>query len=104
MARRVAIVVFPEAQVLDVAGPMEVLRAANLARARDGGEGACTTRIVAMRAGAVPTSCGLEVVATHSFRDPTPALDTLIVAGGLVEAAIEDRALVRYVRERSREA
>ncbi len=104
MRRHVAIVVFPQAQVLDVAGPMEVLRAANLAAAKGGGESSYATRIVAARAGAVQTSCGLEVVATHSFRDATPALDTLIVAGGVVDAAIDDRALVRYVRDRATEA
>jgi len=102
--RRVAIAVFPEAQVLDVAGPIEILRAANLALRKGGGEPAYSARIVASRAGAVPTSCGLQIVATHAFRDPSPPLDTLIVAGGIVEAALEDRALVRYVRGRAREA
>ncbi|HXF80680.1 MAG TPA: helix-turn-helix domain-containing protein [Usitatibacter sp.] len=99
--RRIAIVVFPEAQVLDVAGPMEILRAANLAARKAGSEPPYAPRIVAARVGAVATSCGLGIVATHSFRDPSPPLDTLIVAGGVVDSALEDRALVRYVRDRA---
>ena len=98
--RPIAIVVFPDAQVLDVAGPMEILRAANLATRKAGAEPAYAPRIVAARTGAVSTSCGLGIVATHSFRDPSPALDTLIVAGGVVKSAMADRALVRHVRER----
>jgi len=100
-ARPIAIVVFPDAQVLDVAGPMEILRAANLAARKAGSGPAYAPRIVAARTGAVTTSCGLGIMATHSFADPSPRLDTLIVAGGVVEGAVEDRALVRYVRDRA---
>jgi len=55
-ARPIAIVVFPDAQVLDVAGPMEILRAANLAARKAGSGPAYAPRIVAARTGAVTTS------------------------------------------------
>jgi len=104
--RRIAIVVFPDAQVLDVAGPMEIIRGANLAvqKAARGAKLAYATEIVARREGAVQTSCGLSIVATHSFRDAHRDIDTLIVAGGIVEGAVADADLVAFVRARSARA
>ena len=101
--RRIAIVVFPEAQVLDVAGPMEIVRAANLeVRRRDAARGpAYAAEVVASRAGAVRTSCGLDIVASRSFRDAHRDIDTLIVAGGVVDDAVDDARLVTFVRERA---
>ncbi|HUL56705.1 MAG TPA: helix-turn-helix domain-containing protein [Usitatibacter sp.] len=104
--RRIAIVVFPDAQVLDVAGPMEVVRGANLAvrKSARGAKPAYATEIVARREGAVQTSCGLSIVATNSFRNAHRDIDTLIVAGGLVEGAIADDELVAFVRARAARA
>jgi len=101
--RRIAIVVFANAQVLDVAGPMEVLRGANLTvqKGPRGRGPAYVSEIVARREGAVQTSCGLGVVATKSFRNASPDIDTLIVAGGVVDEAIADPGLVQFVRARS---
>jgi transcriptional regulator GlxA family with amidase domain len=98
---RVAIVVFDDAQILDVAGPMEILRGASLAmRDRQGRAGPVyETQIVARGAGAVRTSCGLTILATHSFASADPKVDTLIVAGGVMDAALKDERLLRYVRE-----
>ncbi len=67
--KKIAIVVFDEAQILDVAGPMEVLRGATLAvrERRAQVAPAYEVRIVAREAGAVRTSCGLTILATDSF-------------------------------------
>jgi len=101
--RRIAIVVFPDAQVLDVAGPMEVLRGANLTFQKGGpGRGpAYAKEIVASREGAVVTSCGLGIVATRSFRNASRDIDTLIVAGGVIDKALADAKLVEFVRARA---
>ena len=104
--RRIAIVVFPNAQVLDVAGPMEILRGANLTvqkSARAKGP-AYVKEIVAAAEGAVQTSCGLGIVATRSFRNASRDVDTLIVAGGVVDGALGDAKLVEFVRTRSAKA
>ena len=74
--RHVALVAFPRAQVLDVTGPLEVfsqaarhLQAANARTAP-----AYTTEIVARRAGPVPMSSGVRLVADRSIgsRSITP--------------------------------
>ncbi len=97
---RVAIVVFDEAQILDVAGPMEVLRGANLAvrERRPSADPAYETRIVAHEARPVRTSCGLTIVATDAFDTAGADFDTLIVAGGTMDAALEDAELLEFVR------
>lgn len=101
MTIAVAIVAFDEAQILDIAGPMEVLRSANLAlkARRTGHPPGYEKSIVATRQGPVRTSCGLAIVATHSFATARRDVDTLIVAGGIMDAALEDARLLDYVRE-----
>jgi transcriptional regulator GlxA family with amidase domain len=97
--RTAALVVFDEAQILDVAGPMEVFRGANLAmrRRRPGTPAAYEAAIVARARGPVRTSCGLTLLATHSFDAADPAPDTLIVAGGVMDAALADARLLAFV-------
>jgi transcriptional regulator GlxA family with amidase domain len=98
---RIAIVVFDEAQILDIAGPMEMLRGASLAvRGRSAASGAAyETQIVASEKGAVRTSCGLTLLATDSFESARQDIDTLIVAGGVMDAALGDQRLLRFVRD-----
>ena len=98
--RQVAMVVFDEAQILDVAGPMEILRGANLAvrERRNASSPVYETRIVAREKGPVRTSCGLVILATDSFATAPREVDTLVVAGGVMDAALGDKALLDYVR------
>jgi transcriptional regulator GlxA family with amidase domain len=104
-ARDVALVVFEGAQVLDVAGPLEIFRAANLALDQSRAPAPrYRSRLVARERGPVRTSCGLEIVATNAFQDRLATPDTLIIAGGMVEGALEDAALVRYVASTAKDA
>ena len=98
--KKIAIVVFDEAQILDVAGPMEIFRGATLAvrERRAQLAPAYETRIVAREAAAVRTSCGLTILATDAFARAPRDVDTLIVAGGVMDAALKDPGLLDYVR------
>jgi transcriptional regulator GlxA family with amidase domain len=93
-------VAFPDAQVLDVVGPLEVFsRTARLLES----EGrtrrpAYAVEIVADRAGPVAMSSGVEVVAARAWRDVRRA-DTLLVAGGIGYAAqLENPSLLAWLR------
>ena len=99
--KKIAIVVFDDAQILDVAGPMEMFRGAtiSLRERRPAAPVAYATHIVAGEAGPVRTSCGLTIVATDGFDGAPREVDTLIVAGGVMDAALRDDRLLGYVRE-----
>jgi transcriptional regulator GlxA family with amidase domain len=96
---RVVMLGFPNAQVLDITGPLEVFsRTARwLADHRGARSPAYETELVAARAGPVPMSNGLALVATRRYADVDDA-DTLLVAGGIGwEALATDRALLRWL-------
>src|SRR4029078_643950 len=78
--RRVWIVAFPGAQVLDVTGPWEVCALAN----RAGGTRAprYAVSVVAPSAGAIAPSGGLALIAQRTLAQATGPVDTLVVAGG----------------------
>jgi transcriptional regulator GlxA family with amidase domain len=95
----VEILVFPRMQLLDVAGPLQVLTTANELA---GSPAPYDPHVIAMHAGAVTSSSGLVLIA-----DALPAsrhpVDTLITAGGQgVHAALTDRGLTRWVAQRAR--
>ena len=76
-------VIFPDVQVLDAAGPLEVFSLANrLARGPR-----YELSVLAPEAGPVMTSSGLPIVAGRSIRQASGPVDTLIVAGGLGSGA-----------------
>jgi transcriptional regulator GlxA family with amidase domain len=90
---------FPQAQVLDITGPLEVFSRTSrwLADHRGRRSPAYRTELVAARRGAFETSGGLRLVATHRYAD-APQADTLLVAGGVgYEAAMKDRRLLRWI-------
>jgi transcriptional regulator GlxA family with amidase domain len=101
-ARRVVVVVFPDFQMLDATGPLEVFSAATqLGIAGDGYRG----ELVTVEGGLVRSSSGL-LVQTRGVRTVRGPIDTLVVAGGLGAAdARRDQSLVEWIRrasERSR--
>jgi transcriptional regulator GlxA family with amidase domain len=78
-AHRIAFVIFPDFQSLDLTGPFEVFAGANQRLGRPAYE--LTT--VATTAGLVRSNSGLQIEANRSILDMKPSeVDTLIVAGG----------------------
>jgi transcriptional regulator GlxA family with amidase domain len=102
--RRVEILAFEMAQLLDVAGPLQVFATANDLAAQRRSPAPYALEVVAPATPSVRTSAGLGLVVT-----PLPpargAVDTLLVAGGFgVNAAREDQALLEWLRERAKRA
>jgi transcriptional regulator GlxA family with amidase domain len=87
MTHRVCVLIFPDFQLLDAAGPIAAFEAA----------GGYEVRVVAVQPGVVRSSAGVDWVAQAL---PRGALgDTLLVAGGEgVDAAMGDAALLRFIR------
>ncbi len=99
--RRVVLVAFPDVQILDVTGPLEVFSSATREHRERGMAGgpAYTVEVVARTKGPLATSSGVEIVASRALRDVRGGVDTLIVAGGVgTQAAVRDAALVDWIR------
>ncbi len=89
MGRTIEFLVFPDFQILDLTGPLEVFSQAERMR-----PGSYTLRTVALDPGPVTASCGLSAIAAAPWtgrtgcpphRETSPLLDTpdtLIVVGG----------------------
>ncbi len=91
-ARTILFVVFPDFQILDVAGPLAAFEiAARFA------PGAYKLRVAALEAGLVPSSSGVSLPA--ETLKGVRGVDTLIVSGGEgARAAIADGRLVKALR------
>lgn len=101
VSRRIEILAFPDVQLLDVAGPLQVFSTAcDLASRRTPSSDVLPydAVVIAAAAGGLRSSSGLGLAA-----EPLPAadrpLDTLVVAGGRgVAAAASDAALVAWLK------
>ncbi|SAL66420.1 AraC family transcriptional regulator [Caballeronia peredens] len=101
--RTVDILAFPDVQLLDVAGPLQVFATVNDLAAASGMPRPYRPRVVA-REGVVTASAGLGLVA-HMLPDASEPCDTLVVAGGWgVHEAVRQPDLVDWVRARSAHA
>jgi len=99
--RHVVLVGYPDVQLLDVAGPLEVFAGAArlLGERGDRATPAYTTELVGPRSGGFATSSGLGLVAARTFGAVRGGVDTLLVAGGPGTAtAMTDRALLGWLR------
>lgn len=99
MTRKILILGYPGIQALDVFGPSEVFATASLARAAaGGGDGGYQIAVVSAGGGPIATSSGLAI-ATAALPDPTEAVDTVVLPGGIgVHAARTDAATVQWIR------
>ena len=97
--RTVAILIFPDFQLLDAAGPIAVFDTA----ARESTTPTYRLRVIARAAGLVSSSSGVQLVAEAFPDDP---LDTLLVTGGWgtrqASACPDTLALVRAASARAR--
>ena len=95
MAREIAFLVFPDFQILDLTGPLEVFSQAE----RSAG-GNYALRTLALEPGAVASSSGLSVNAEAAR--PFAGADTLIVVGGRgMDAAVVDPEHPAWIRDAS---
>ena len=101
--RRIEILAYPDVQLLDVSGPLQVFASANDFVMQDGAPAAYEVTVVAASP-RTRTSAGL-VLETAALPPHGFEIDTLIVPGGWgVNAACEDAGLVRWVIGRARDA
>jgi transcriptional regulator GlxA family with amidase domain len=100
MPRRVVLLAVPDAQVLDVTGPLEVFSTAGRELARRGrGEAPYRLELRAPRRGPLVTSSGLVLLPEGTLSELRGRVDTLVVAGGRgVQAALGDALLLRRLR------
>src|SRR5271156_6956743 len=105
--RRIVMLAFPDAQSIDITGPLEVFgRAARLMTDERGWRfPAYTVEIIAAKAGAFATSSGIRLIADRSIAQVRGPIDTLLVAGGRgTTEAMRDRALIEWLRRTERRA
>src|ERR1700761_5980099 len=81
LVRRVEVLAFPDVQLLDVAGPLQVFASANEQAVQAGGAPPYALKVVAKATAQVTASAGLQIT-TETLPRAGTALDTLIVAGG----------------------
>lgn len=101
-AKIIEILAFPDAQLLDITGPLQVFASANN-EARGRAPFPYQIRVVAQHS-PVWTNSGLAILA-HPLPPAATPIDTLIVAGGWgVHAASEKGTLVRWLKRRAARA
>ncbi|PSH57278.1 GlxA family transcriptional regulator [Phyllobacterium endophyticum] len=101
-ARRVEIVTYDEAQLLDICGPLQVFATANEFVAKTGGPEPYEYCVVS-RGRSIKTA-GLEIT-TALLPDPGTSLDTLIVVGGNgFPDSCRDRDFLKWLQERAAHA
>jgi transcriptional regulator GlxA family with amidase domain len=98
----VAILLFPEVEVLDFAGPFEVFSVAS--RIHRGTEHRpFRVATVAAERIPVPARHGLPVIANYTFAEG-PRADVLIVPGGIVDQPLGDPATLAWLKAASSDA
>ncbi|MBK8159724.1 MAG: DJ-1/PfpI family protein [Rhodospirillaceae bacterium] len=97
-ARQIVMLIYPNAHLLDVAGPMSLFAAAN----DFAGFVAYEVSLAALEPGLIATSAGLKLLATRRAGPVVTGVDTLLVSGGIgVDAAMRERKLVGWLRRQA---
>jgi transcriptional regulator GlxA family with amidase domain len=90
--RRLGVVLYPEFELLDVFGPLEMFGMLI---------GLVEIVVVAQERGPVASAQGPEVLARHDFTD-CPRLDLMLVPGGFgTRVQVENAALLDFLRQRA---
>lgn len=95
-------VVYDDANTVDVTGPLEVFSAASRLLEASGRPRAYENVLVSASGATVRTSSGVRLVTDHAYARFDERVDTLLVAGGDPTAVIEDAAFLRWVASRKR--
>lgn len=102
MSLNIGIYVYDEVEVLDFAGPYEVFTTATRMHARTSRDKQPLFNVFTIGAtrASVRARAGLKVDPDYGFGDH-PALDCLIVPGGVVTAEMEKPEVIRWISEQS---
>ncbi len=104
--RRVVMVIYPDAHILDVVGPLEILTGAKLFL--PDGHTPYEVKVVAQQSGPIQTTSGLTIQSDSSFSDAlndSSPIDTLMIAGGHGTVdALDDQDLLNFVSAAARKA
>ena len=105
MTTSIAIYLFPDAEVLDFAGPYEVFTTASRVFMRENPSllEPFSVFTVAREAGTVKARAGLVVQPDYSFTNHPP-IDVLLIAGGVVTAELDTPEVIIWVAATSARA
>lgn len=105
MTTSIAIYLFPDAEVLDFAGPYEVFTTASRVFRRDNPSlpEPFTVFTVASEAGSVKARAGLVVQPDYTFANHPP-MDVLLISGGVVTAELDTPEVIAWIVANSAKA
>ncbi len=104
--KRIAMLAFPNANSLDIVGPLQVFAGAtrymqeSAAELVPGQHVNYVVEVVGLRAGPVTTSAGFDILAARGIDDVSDGIDTLLVAGGFGYASMmRSPKVVRWLNQ-----
>ena len=95
---------YPDFQILDVTGPLEVFSRTSRWLREHGHrtDDAYSVEIAGLKRGALCASSGLRLFADRGFEEVGPGVDTLLIAGGRgTQAQLGNRPLIRWIRSQA---
>jgi transcriptional regulator GlxA family with amidase domain len=100
---KVALLAYPDVQVLDLSGPVEFFaRATRLLRDENRSHPGYSLTVVGTVAGPIAGSSGFRFVPDTTWQELRARVDTLLVVGGRgVDALLGDRAILAWLRKMS---
>lgn len=100
MTLHVAIFVFDQVEVLDFAGPYEVFTTASRLYARNEPHAVPLFEVFTLGQSRAPlrARAGLSIHPEHDFKQH-PAIDVLIVPGGVISAELAKPAVIEWIKE-----
>ncbi|MDF2181155.1 GlxA family transcriptional regulator [Neptuniibacter sp. CAU 1671] len=99
----IGVVIFHEAQVLDITGPHEVFSSARVLQQQYGLSEQYRVFLIAKTRTPVTMSSGMQLMPDYDFTDCPADLDTLIVPGAEnIQLALDDAALLAWIAQQSR--
>jgi transcriptional regulator GlxA family with amidase domain len=98
--RHIAMLAFDGSEILDICGPLDAFHYADrwLRELGRVSEPVYPTRILGTAAGPIITSSGMRIMVDQAFCDVDVEIDTLLVAGGEIDAARNDPALLAWLK------
>lgn len=97
MTRTIGILVFDDIEVLDLGGPFEVFSVASRMTQRTGSEAPFRPVLIGLTPAPAVARGGFQVL-PHATLDDHPALDVLIVPGGVVGALQNNPQVIAWVK------